>query len=1246
MILSKDASLNKRFFRGFLFTFITLFVLFGIISSGLFILFETKKGQNFLLEQTHSYLKKQGFDVSLEGLHGDFPKNFNLQKMTLTFAPERHILILENLKIHFKWSDLLKGILTLETLEAEKISFLESSAPSTEDPTFKIEDLKSYFNALSLPSLPFSLNINRIYVQDLSFSNKDQTMHFEACGKCILPHFLQESESSIFLNIKGLNIPSSFSLEAYYEDQEACLKGMFYFKDEKNGFLKLGQPLNLKGSFEKKNISPFITGDLTLQSTSSFSSEISYCLNYEEPLTLSLKGDVVLYDLLREIPVPLSSSISITAEISAKENSLLIHDAKLENDQISFITKGEISLSNQDSLLQGKIQILTSDLVGGAMPTSLQGLFQEKTPREFLFELAGNPRDQITFDLSAKKNDKEGGLHVLGNFNATDQRTEADVFLDVPFKNIVLESNAHLLWQNNKLQVSSLQIKGPLITLEGDITWHLSDVPEGNLNFSFEDLDRIGLELPKGSLTGSIKFHPSRGLSIILEGQDLQYDEFSLESLSLKGISKNFKGEEVKLSFICQNFHKDNILLFETFKTTLKGNLAQENAPLKGRLSLENSEGDFHLTTNVSFFQTNALSSLSFESFKGRFQDLWITLRKPLKILFSQNNLSLKETILYFRKSSLSLAFEKKNEALQGRLFLKNFSFSSLNSLSPFLNLPLTLKGEALLKGTTSHPLLTVDASLKPVKQLLLFEAPVKNFHGHFSGSWNGQNLKVRLEAQDDNLKNILHVNGTLPLVLDNKQHIFLSTRQPLTFSITGNGYLETLSPFLLPFLVADGDLLKGKLELSLKLDGNLSQKHLSGFLSLQEGEYQNLSFGTNLKNINLKIQGKGDRLQIIQGKAHDKQNGEIHLEGSCAQTFSEKGPKSYMLKAYLKDFHPVSLDLVTMSATGILNLFKDPLSQMPSLKGELTLSPISVHIPKKLPSSIVVLPFTREGDLEEAYKEGRQKANLFLKKAQKETLQNLSIIPLFPPPHDTRGTSETLTPEIPLDIDLTIPSKFTVEGRGLTSSWKGNVAIGGTLKTPLLKGQLFLIRGEYILFGKTFLLKKGNLFFTRDSTIDPALNITAQITTADIIAEVLITGRLTTPQFTLKSQPSLPPSEIASRVLFGKSIGALTPFQSLQIASALADLTGTSSPLSFVDEIRNSLGLGGLSFTSGSGGPGLNLGKFLSDNVSLNVSPDLATNTAQASVEVKVLPNITLQSDINTQTDGGIGVNWQWDYD
>ena len=163
-----------------------------------------------------------------------------------------------------------------------------------------------------------------------------------------------------------------------------------------------------------------------------------------------------------------------------------------------------------------------------------------------------------------------------------------------------------------------------------------------------------------------------------------------------------------------------------------------------------------------------------------------------------------------------------------------------------------------------------------------------------------------------------------------------------------------------------------------------------------------------------------------------------------------------------------------------------------------------------------------------------------------------------------------------------------------------------------------------------------------------PRFEVVAEHKGSDIIARIRLTGTPASLKLTLDSTPPLPSDEILSRILFGRSVTQISPVQALQLAAAVKALAGGSSIFDVMDRTRQFLGVDQLDIkTSGDtkGDAALSMGKYLRDDVYLEVEQGLGKESGKVSVEMELTPNITIETEAGADAQGGVGFNWKWDY-
>ena len=262
------------------------------------------------------------------------------------------------------------------------------------------------------------------------------------------------------------------------------------------------------------------------------------------------------------------------------------------------------------------------------------------------------------------------------------------------------------------------------------------------------------------------------------------------------------------------------------------------------------------------------------------------------------------------------------------------------------------------------------------------------------------------------------------------------------------------------------------------------------------------------------------------------------------------------------------------------------------------------------------------------------------------ETFQ--SRIPQLNIVEDDKKSGPSLLDRLTLDIAIDARNQIFVRGWGLDAEFGGNIAISGTGSDPQFNGTLESRRGRFEEFGKRFTLARANLRFQGSIPPSPYLDIEATTPAGDVTGSILFTGPVQNPTIKFSSSPALPEDEVLSRILFGKESAKISPFQAVQLAQTIRRFSGQGGGggLDPLGMLRDATGLDDISVdTDESGATNVDVGKYLTDNVYLELSKGKAENSGAATIQIEVTPSINIESRIGQDAQGGGGVFWKRDY-
>jgi translocation and assembly module TamB len=228
--------------------------------------------------------------------------------------------------------------------------------------------------------------------------------------------------------------------------------------------------------------------------------------------------------------------------------------------------------------------------------------------------------------------------------------------------------------------------------------------------------------------------------------------------------------------------------------------------------------------------------------------------------------------------------------------------------------------------------------------------------------------------------------------------------------------------------------------------------------------------------------------------------------------------------------------------------------------------------------------------------------------------------------------------------------NQIFVRGRGLEVEMSSDVTIGGTAAKPILGGGLKLVKGTLDLLTKRFEFSQANVDFVGDGSTDPVLDVNATAKATDITAQIVVTGRASSPKVTLTSTPELPQDEIIARVLFNKPFSNLSAFEAVQLAQSVSQLAGIGSGPGILDSVRNTLGIDRLELLSGEEGEGLSgagvaAGRYVSRDVYVGAEQRVGEAGSRVVVEIDLTDNLKVRTEVGTNSGAGVGMLYEWEY-
>jgi translocation and assembly module TamB len=232
------------------------------------------------------------------------------------------------------------------------------------------------------------------------------------------------------------------------------------------------------------------------------------------------------------------------------------------------------------------------------------------------------------------------------------------------------------------------------------------------------------------------------------------------------------------------------------------------------------------------------------------------------------------------------------------------------------------------------------------------------------------------------------------------------------------------------------------------------------------------------------------------------------------------------------------------------------------------------------------------------------------------------------------------------LDLQVDIPSRFFVRGRGLDSEWTGEFRVRGTAAEPSLTGQLQVRQGRFDVLTKRFSLSEGSIQFTGQSPPLPFLELTAVHEAEGLLVRMNVSGPATEPEVSMSSEPPYPRDEILSRLLFDRELSEITAVQAVQLALAVKTLT-MGDERGFMDKFRDLIMVDRVEVSESEteeDGTVVGVGKYLGEDVYFEVEQDIQAQSGSVTVEIELSDTLSLQTEVG-DVNQGVGLTWSYSY-
>ena len=729
-------------------------------------------------------------------------------------------------------------------------------------------------------------------------------------------------------------------------------------------------------------------------------------------------------------------------------------------------------------------------------------------------------------------------------------------------------------------------------------------------NFSIEEniltLDGIEGEAPELTLSGDLKINTNDILgegTLKLKAGDLKiYSALAGQSIDgsatadilLKPVDQK---QGVTIDAVLNSIAYEGMMLREA-----RINAAIDNFQNPWPGTLKADLKDFKPSSDVNF--TSAALSISDKgndqydaSLKASgqaVQNFTVNGKGLIKGIKAQNiNADNLNITVRSKGSAIKITGQVDQSVLDVDLTTNNFDLASLPLSIPEQLRDVRLNADAKVTGALDKPVMTLDAKFTPINVAEKTDITISA-----KGQYQNNLATLNMTGHGSAIQNL---NGTAkaPLTLSFMPFVFdIPQNTNLEGQLSANAKADALSPLFLPV----GHTMRGDISVDGRLSGTLDNPDMRGTVSFRDGFYRFDAYGVELHDVAMNADLNTDGIVVQNLSARDSRSGTLNGNGR----FSFIDTTDANVKISLNDFYLFESDKADGTLSADLNLKGQ--SEGYLLSGDISLGQFDIVIPERFQSKIPQLNIVEDDD--------RQK--------QKEHLRTFS-----------------------LDMDVIADNKIFVRGWGLDAEFGGKVDVTGTLDDPQINGALSARRGRYEEFGRRFNLDRAYLRFQGSTPPSPYLDIVATTQADEVKASVNLSGEIGDPKIKLSSVPALPEDEVMSHILFGENLQKITPFQAIQLKQTLDRFAGRGgNGFDPLGKLRDLTGFDDLRIDQDDdGNASVGAGKYLSEDVYLELEKGAGEDTGTAKVEVELTPSITLESEVGQNAQAGAGVLWKWDY-
>ena len=768
---------------------------------------------------------------------------------------------------------------------------------------------------------------------------------------------------------------------------------------------------------------------------------------------------------------------------------------------------------------------------------------------------------------------------------------------DLTIEHAVIDTNYNKGILNvNELELSSSDL---LLSVEGkgtkqnglDLVYKIKSKDLKIINSLFPDIPLSGTVEADGTIIGKID-NPK--LNIVGSFNNLRYKNLFWASTGELD-AQTYLNSDLD-GFVLNSSIKNSKIAGKKFEV-LKLDAKKEGDLIMSEISSVLPENrSFNMNIRIKGLKEKT-RILSFENIDFLVNDEKFSSSKPFDVTIDPNKISIDDLRMNFGNGFFEVeGFYGFNDNINLKAELKNIDNSVFTILTGSGNKYTGItNGNISISGNIQNPVISSDIkSQNPGLEGYSLD------YANLSIQAKNSLIRVNMESAGSKTGQI-YISGTVKsgLSLNNISEEIQNAGLNLEF----NSNNTDLS--LLKFYVGEITDMQGVLNSNLRIKGTPASPELYGDIILSDVNIRLRSLGNKIMVSNLKITANGRTANIVPSKITSEE-GEAELSGNI-----NIGKMTYDLTVDL-DKLLLKPRFITANVSGKLKI--NGLEESKTMiTGKLKTSNTKITLLDKQGKEVKEIKFVDESDEPEEF-----------------------IL-------SEENNKDFYTEKIGLDIDVSIPNDSWVKGKGINVEITGDINLQKKFgQNQYIKGNIDVVRGHYIVFGKLFKIDSGSITFPADGSITPLLDLNASYEVSDVDVLINVVGKADKPKLNLSSNPPMEESDIISYILFGTSRNNIGT-QQRNVAGEIASNLAAGEVAGF---IGNRFGLDIFSIQGGEQGglsnPQIKAGSYINEDIYIGYERTPSTYPGNQStsnnnfiLEWKLNDSFSLESQVGGENSG-----------